>query len=79
MRLDIVAHVYNHPTNGELLLANAALSTELSNLSTTLSTKDSTIASLSTALAGGDSSSVSAAVDAEDTAVAGEISTVLAS
>ena len=79
MRLDIVAHVYNHPTNGELLLANAALSTELSNLSTTLSAKDSTIASLSTALAGGDSSAVSAAVDAEDTAVAGEISTVLAS
>ena len=76
MKLDIEAHIYNHPTDGELLVANAALSTELSNLSTVLSGKDSTIASLSAG--SNDSGAVSAAVDAEDTEVANQISAALA-
>ena len=75
MRLEIVAHIYNHPTDGELILANEALSTQLSALSTTLSAKDSTIASLSAG--GNDSSAVSTAVDAEDTETANSISTLL--
>lgn len=66
-------------------MANAALESELSNLVSVLSEKDSIIASQSVALesavSGADSSAVSsavsAAVDAEDSAVAGSISSIL--
>jgi hypothetical protein len=75
MRLDATVHVFNHPTDQELILANAALSSALSNVTSTVSSQASTIASL---VADGGSSAVSTAVDEEDTAVAGEISSALA-
>jgi len=85
MRLEVTAHVthdvFNHPTDQELLMANAVLSTALSNVTATVSGLQSTIDSQSTVIAAGDSTdvstAVSTAVDAEDTAVAGEISSAL--
>ena len=81
MRVDLnhVLHIYEHPTNEELRMANAALTAQLSELSSVLSHQDSVIASQSTVIAGAPdvSSAVSAAVDAEDTEVAGEISSAL--
>ncbi len=78
MRLDIHQHIH---FEGELLVTNPALETELSALESVLAEKDSTIASLSTALSDAGSvdvsSAVSTAVDAEDTAIADSISSIL--
>jgi hypothetical protein len=72
-----------HHFEGVIIVANEALVSELSNLASALSTKDETIASLSAALESGNSdavsSAVSSAVDAEDTAIAESISTILSS
>lgn len=74
MRVD----VYTHPTNRELAMANEVLQSQLSAVVSVLSSKDSIIASLSSA---GDSSTVasevSAAVDAEDNDIAASISSIL--
>ena len=85
MRFDIEARVHHdvhiHPTNEELAMANAALSTALSQATDTVSTLRSENASLSTVVADGAASvstEVSAAVDAEDTAVASEIQSAVA-
>lgn len=64
-------------------MANTALSAQLSSVSAALSIANSTVASLSTALSvaeasGSDTSAISSAVDAEDTTVAQELSTILA-
>ena len=86
MRLEVTAevrhHIYEHPTDQELILANQALTDALSSVTSTVAAKDSTIVSLSGDLSAATdptsvSTAVSAAVDAEDTAVAGEISSAL--
>ena len=84
LKLDVrlEQHVFLHPTDQELLLANQALTDALSSVTSTVAAKDSTIVSLSGDLSAATdptsvSTAVSAAVDAEDTAVAGEISLAL--
>lgn len=81
MRVDLYHH---YPHSRELIMANEALQSELSNLASVLADKDATIASQSAALeaaAGGDadavSSAVSSAVDAEDSDIASSISSIL--
>lgn len=85
MRLEVTAHVHHdvhiHPTDQELIMANAALSSALSTATDTVSTLRSENASLSTVVADGAASVstvVAAAVDAEDTAVASEVQSAVA-
>ena len=78
-RIAVDVFVHNHPTDGELIIANAALSAALSDATSVVSTLRSENESLSTALSAADpSTAVSNAIEAEDNQVASEISQAIA-